>query len=387
MILMDVRVIGSNKPGFVLPVEEAKLFAGHSANVCYMKEDFDTILAEPSERTLKRFEGNVKSGHHSVAGHLSWNLLLTGVPKIVAMVLNNEKDYCTSEKSARYTKMKIEGEEKRLYFKWLALFIEMIRGEYPQLANEVAEKLAQENARYFISVFTPSTTMVYTVDFRQGNYLIGFLEDAAEQETDDPFMKRLQPLLLETAQLFKSVFNCEGLRDNKGRKLSLFADEYAEEYFHRGYSVNYVGSFAQLAQAQRHRTIWYEMIVPKLFGADFFVPPIIKSYPGMVDNWLADMESVKENFPQGMLVHINESATRTELFLDKCQERLCGAAQLEICQQTQKTYERYYAATMNNEPVHKLLEEHRGQTKCQYGFQPCLNPCPLGQARAFTRKI
>ena len=71
--------------------------------------------------------------------------------------------------------MPTEGDEKRLYNKWFAIFCEAIRGIYPSIDDKVVAKLAQENARYFISVFTPATTMEYTVDFRQGNYLIQFM--------------------------------------------------------------------------------------------------------------------------------------------------------------------------------------------------------------------
>ena len=35
----------------------------------------------------------------------------------MAMILNNEKEYNTSEKSARYTKMKPSEEEEKLYNK------------------------------------------------------------------------------------------------------------------------------------------------------------------------------------------------------------------------------------------------------------------------------
>ncbi len=117
---MDITVIGSTQPGYRLPIAEAKLFSGHSAGICYMKDDFGAILTEPEEKTLRRFNGTAGSGHHSVSGHVSYNLLISGVPKIIAMILNNEKDYNTSEKSARYTKMETSGLEKDLYEKWIS---------------------------------------------------------------------------------------------------------------------------------------------------------------------------------------------------------------------------------------------------------------------------
>ncbi|MBR3319827.1 FAD-dependent thymidylate synthase [Candidatus Saccharibacteria bacterium] len=387
---MDVRVIGSTKPGYVLPVEEAKIFAGRSAGICYMEDKFETIESWKDARALKLFEGIGKSGHHSVAGHTSYNLLLTGVPKIIAMILNNEKKYDTSEKSARYTTMVTEGDELRLYSKWFALLYELLRGKYYKLGDKTIEKLAKENARYFISVFTPATTMEYTVDLRQGNYLIQFLEEYAEKisESEDPFDVKLYPWLIETAGLFRSVFNCDEIRDKKWRGLSLFASNPRSEYYGDVYSTNYVGSFAQLAQAQRHRTLSYEMTVPKLRDATFFVPPILRDQSVLPDRYLKDIESIKGNYPQGMQVFINERGT-LENFALKCSERLCGAAQLEICLQTKKTLENYLAkASIYGETnALNVLNRIIGKTKCQFTKQECLRPCPLGPAEAFTRKI
>ena len=47
--------------------------------------------------------------------------------------------------------------------------------------------------------------------------------------------------------------------DVKQRTLSLFANREREEEWGENYSTNYVASFAEVAQAQRHRTIYYEI--------------------------------------------------------------------------------------------------------------------------------
>ncbi len=388
---MEIRVIGSTCPDYQLPVEEAKFFAGHSAGICYMKDDFETIQHESEEKTMRRFEATAGSGHHSVAGHTSYNLLLSGVPKIIAMILNNEKDYNTSEKSARYTQMALSGDEEYLYTKWLNLFQVAIMAVYPQIDEKVRLKLAQENARYFISVFTPATVMEYTVDFRQGNYLIQFLEEFATRDNDvlpDSFYHQLRPWALRTAELLKPILNCEEIRDRKKRGLSLFAKRKRSEYFGEVYSVNYKGSFAQLAQAQRHRSINYEMTVPELHKAEFFVPPIIRGMQ-WEHEYLSDMEAVKHKYPQGMLVEINERGIPEDFLTSKCTERLCGAAQLEICMQTQRTLDRYTSGTVANgeTDVFKYLCPIQGRTKCQFTEQFCSRPCPLGQEYAFDRKI
>ena len=51
------------------------------------------------------------------------------------------------------------------------------------------------------------------------------------------------------------------LTNEKERKLSLFNDDLnkREEYFGDVYSTTYKGSFEEYAQAQRHRTISYEL--------------------------------------------------------------------------------------------------------------------------------
>ena len=91
-----------------------------------MPDNFEAILAEPSENTLKRVTQTLTSGHHSVYDHPTYSLLLENVPKILAMVLNNEGMYTTSEKSARYTKMEPSEKELELYNKWYEIFKKLI---------------------------------------------------------------------------------------------------------------------------------------------------------------------------------------------------------------------------------------------------------------------
>ena len=60
---------------------------------------------EDESKTKDRAEGNKENKHHSVFGHDYISLYFEGIPKIIAMMINNEKDYNTSEKSGRYTVM------------------------------------------------------------------------------------------------------------------------------------------------------------------------------------------------------------------------------------------------------------------------------------------
>ncbi|MCQ2571134.1 MAG: FAD-dependent thymidylate synthase [Candidatus Saccharibacteria bacterium] len=380
---MRLRTVASTKPGFCLPVEDALLFSGHCAGICYMPDDFDAILNESATRTMGRVNGTIGSGHHSVSGNPSYNFVLEGVPKIIAMILNNEHDYNTSEKSARYTIMETSDEEQVIYEKWSEKLKGIILAEYPTLDAAIVKKLALENARYFISVFTPATTMEHCLDLRQANYIRNFCLDFVAKKTNDPFEVKLKPWLAELASLLE-IIAVDGMVDNKGRKLSLFADRSREELFDECYSINYKGTFAQLAQAQRHRTLWYEMTVPDLDYCEFYVPPILSKQED-IDEWLADMISLKENYPQGMLININERGT-AEMFLLKCHERLCGAAQLEICTRTSATLNRY-ALECKNYDVREMLRQYYGRRKCTLGSYRCNRPCPLGPSHVFDRKI
>lgn len=84
-------------------LDEAIKLSGKIAGVCYDKEGFKHLENEPEEKTLRRVNMTLNNGHHSVYDHILINFNLQDVPKILAMILNNEHQYTTSEKSARYT--------------------------------------------------------------------------------------------------------------------------------------------------------------------------------------------------------------------------------------------------------------------------------------------
>ena len=139
------------------------------------------------------------------------------------MVLNNEKVYNTSEKSARYTKMEPLPQEKELYEKWIEIYAKQIAKEYPQFDEKRVKKLAQENARYLISVFTPATVMEYTVNFGQLNYIINWAKDYIAEEPDNNFSIKLKQVFKEFLEVMPDV-EVEGLDSRiKGRKFSIFA--------------------------------------------------------------------------------------------------------------------------------------------------------------------
>lgn len=381
---MKIKVIASTKVGYSLPKEEAVIFSGKSAGICYLPDSIETLFSEPLEKTQRRANGNIKSGHHSVFGHPTYNLILEGVPKILAMILNNEKMYNTSEKSARYTIMEPSIQEKELYEKWIDIYKNQISKKYPEFDAKRVKKLAQENARYLISVFTPATIMEYTVNFGQLNYIINWAKDYIEKEEDTTFSLKMKKVFKDFLEAIPDL-EIEGLDSRvKNRAFSMFAKrKNRQEKFGENYCTTYLASFAQLAQAQRHRTLSYEMAL--LDTPQYYIPPIIKDTE-LEKEWLEDISSLQEFFPQGMLVQVNERGT-IENFVLKCMERLCGSAQLEIMEQTEKIMKKYMEAVKENKELYNYLLPYSKGARCTFPGWKCNSPCIFGGKNAMHRII
>ena len=300
------------------------------------------------------------------------------------MILNNEKIYNTSEKSARYTQMEPSPQEKKLYEKWIEIFKKQIALNYPNFDEKRVQKLAQENARYLISIFTPATIMEYTVNFGQLNYIINWAKDYIEKSENDNFSLKLKETLKDFLQAIPDL-EVEGLDSRtKNRSFSLFAERKTRnEEFGENYSTTYLASFAQLAQAQRHRTLSYEMTL--LDESQYYIPPIIRNTV-LEKEWLNDISSLKDFFPQGMLVQVNERGT-IENFVLKCTERLCGSAQLEIMEQTQKIMDKYLEATKNQPELYNYLLPYSKGARCTFPGWKCNSPCIFGGKNAMHRTI
>ncbi len=366
---------------------------GYNANICYTQKDWDDIITEPKENTENRILGNKENNHHSVFGHGYISLYLTEIPKILAMILNNEHEYNTSEKSARYTKMHPTEKELLLYDKWTTLLEKEIDKKYPdekflKIRNRY-HKLAMENARYMISVMTP-TKMAYTTSFRQWNYIYDFARTWAKEETTNPLKIKLKPYMEEFADtLMKTNMITGDIKDYRNRSFSLIVDDNDyPEYFGRTYSVNYLASFAEVAQQQRHRSIYQNM--KYLEQELYIVPPILKENKELEKKWLADISSVGELIPQGRLVEVNESGNY-EYFIMKLEERLCSCVQLETCMQNKEVLEKYIKAlTSSNDPrLKKVLESllpYTNGARCMAGYH-CPEPCGFKEGINLTRKI
>ena len=381
---MKIEILGSTKPEFKLKKEDAMIFAGKAAGICYLPKTMDELFNEDIEKTKRRAKMTLLSGHHSVYDHPIYNLGLVDVPKILAMIINNEKMYTTSEKSARYTKMKVSPEEEKLYLKWIDIYKDEIIKVYPEIETKKATKLAQENARKLISIFTPSTSMEYSVSLRQINYIMHWFKNYIKEAKDDEFNKRLKPYMQEFNDCLKDIYIEELNSDVKNRKISIFATRDRKEEFGENYCINYKASWDEFAQAQRHRTIDYE--IQMLDEAEYSIPKIIKGTK-LEKEWLKDMDSLKNLYPQGMLIKINERGT-AENFILKCQERLCGEAQLDIAIHTKENLDRYLSHIKEtNTDLYEELKQYGNGARCTFKGFKCTNPCMFGPKGALNRMI
>ncbi len=371
--------------------EKALMHGARIAGVCYSKEGFETLKSEPEETTQKRMKGTLKLEHHSVYDHVNIGLEIKNIPKIMAMILNNEKQYNTSEKSARYTPV-VSGEnsvitktEQDLYDKWQIIFEEKIKEQYGDVYNdEKIEKLAHENARYLVTVFMP-TEMIYTVPYAQLNKIVDFMKRLLVKENPNMLEERLVPYIIRfLSEIDKLNLSEELLQSNrKNRDFSLIGQEKKRENFNYTYVTSYKGTFAQLAQSQRHRTLDYEMFM--LEDQEFYVPPIIEDDEKLKKEWLLDMEKVGFVFPQGQMIEIIESGN-LDNFILKAKERLCVSAQLEIFNQVRETMKKYHEELSQRDQIlSKKL--YKMDLRCQGMDYKCAAPCKQLKSKIKERKV
>ena len=381
---MKVEIVASTSRQLPNFREEFDELGGELAGICYMPHTFDDVRNQPLDRKLAR-AGLVKDGgHHSVFDHEYVTLYLEDVPKMFAMLLNNERAYNTSEKSGRYTKMTTVGMQADLYTKWSKILEKLIKDRYGNeqyFDNKRIRKLALENARLFLSVYTP-TSLAYTVSFRQLNYLYAWLGKLQQDsspllsplaETADEFCKKLEDLDLIDPDL---------VAYGKSRDFSIMAKRDMQEYFGDVYCTKYKGSFAQYAQAERHRSLTYQMA--ELPTPEFYIPPLVQEDDKLCEEWLTDMLQVHEFTPQGSMVQIYERGT-PEAFVLKMRERLCTCAQLEICDQTQKTLQKYLENT-DGPAIIEMLSPYSKGARCLAGFE-CRSKCAFRDGITMERKI
>lgn len=454
-------------------LEGLKIFSGKNAGICYQREGyFGTSVSDPA-KAKDRFPKIAGTNHHSIADHVRVEVLFEGISKMLAIVLNSLQDYSTSEKSGRFTVMTGNSErECELYDKWKDIYESRVLKYYPDFNdsfltkklsdklkelfgeeteipairnNELAEvnsfeiisifddikksnelpskKIAQENARYVLSVFTRSTTMGYSTSLRQWNYIYDWCVRYMKAYTYDTslgllyygtdvkasyFEKELYDDFESLSLYIKENLYVPELRDSKNRcfefltnlsgdsshPMSMYdivepnpidgslARESKDDKLDITYQVSYPASFVHIAQAERHRTLKYFMRFNPLAGSHlYFIPPLITEDSDLVNEWLDDLQSVADLIPQATMINVIETGHISDFIL-KCEERCCGRAQLEIMTQTETTAMRFIEHCKNHYTSEVLqtyvdkITNYKGcvATKCMM-LGSCKEPC------------
>lgn len=375
-------------------LKRAMSFSGKVGGICYNEEGLMASFAEPEEKTEKRVNSTTSGEHQSIYEHIGIGMYLKDSSKMLDMVLNNEHQYSTSERSLRYTAVKedesnLSKKEIELYNKWYNIFLDKITEEYGEVLKPFKIKtLAKENARYMVSTFI-NTEMVHTIPLAQLNRIVCYMKEFVAKENKDEFETRLAKdfeMFISECQRLNLID--ERLQSNKKhRQLAIFGkdlDKIPEE-FGVTYCTTYKGTYAEYAQAERHRKGEYQLERNPKNG--FFVPPIIEEDEALKEEWLKDIKSVSKYFPQGELVTINERGS-FDSFIMKLKERDCSAAQLEIFRQSTNTKEKYYEALKEKKhPYAKKLEPYMKGRRCSYKDYECPMPCGFKAGIDGTRKI
>jgi hypothetical protein len=389
---MEISVVASTHPNFVVKKEELDRFGGMAAGVCYMSGDFAALRGEDETKTFKRAKMTKENGHHSVYDHSYITMYLHGIPRVLECLLDNERYMVSSVKSGRYTVHPLPEDEQRIYDKWRLRFEGLIAAEYKEKApsffteNRV-KKLAMENARYVTGCFT-YVSMLHTVSYRQLNYLYGFLRDYVAGKTDNAFENRLKPYAAEfLKQLAATGYIDEALTQNgKFRQISLFNSRPVTEYFGDVYATGYRCSFVTFLHLNRHRTLKY-YIAPPTEKLEFYIPELIADNKPLVKEWLADLNSLKLNYPQAMLLDAVELGNYDDFIL-KAIERKCSVVQLEttrIVNGVLSKYQKALAAAGDSRAADLASMQHGA--KCTFPNYRCPNPCGFAEAVTEKRKI
>ena len=393
---MEISVIATTHPNYQAEKRELDRFGGMAAGVCYMAHDFATLRAEDQTKTFRRADLTKSSGHHSVYDHATITLYLHCIPRILEGMLDNERYMVSSVKSGRYTLHPLPEDEQVVYDKWLNKFTTLIRdtyqADYPQFfTDNKIKKLAMENARYVTSSFT-MVSMLHTVSYRQLNYLYGFFSDYVTKikDSNNPFEQKLYPYIVDFIEQLKQTGYIDEVltKNGKSRQVSMFCERPVTEYFGDVYATNFRCSFAVYMHLNRHRTLKYYMKTPaspeKL---DFYVPELIADNDKLRAEWLADLDSLRSNYPQAMLVDVSEMGNLDDFIL-KAIERKCSSVLLETTRVVNNVLIKYHKAllSIHHDGADKLATMQKG-AKCTFPNFKCPTPCGFALGINEKRKI
>lgn len=407
--------------------KEALKTAGLKAAVCFKAGEitpWDIREAESDEILIKRGLGTITADHVTPSQQVPVSLEIYGIPKIICMYLNNLGMQAADERSLRYTEVKpneyLTDIEVSLYNKWMTIIQDILWNDYKayflmtnnqdeKKAKIAIKKLAQENARSFITVFMP-TSLTITSNFAEFNKLALQIERTINSENNTeleemalPYLKEFLEQLKELkviirncdiwginqklAQELKIPINTEYLyKDTKGIELNLFANKnkfsgiYMPDEFGASFHATRKISYAGFAQLQRHRTLRTE--IAKLpYDKEFFVPEFLDKYYDLQKEWLSDAmkSTAAAKYIQGDKILVSMEGTLKDLISYVGSERSCNRAQYEISKFYMQLLGDYYNYMVTyNGLLAETMEPYVGKYRCRTKDYKCPTPCPGG---------
>ncbi len=401
-------------------LKKAFMYAGTKAAWCYKPSNAipETIRAMSDEDLVRMGIDTFVNDHGTPSEHYEVSVEFTGIPKLMCMILNNEHQYTSDERSLRYTKVKpseyISDLEVDLYDKWYRIFTEVLWGKYSDFflnsakgdevnARKAAGKIAQENARGFVSVLTP-TSIAYTAPWYQWQKLYRMLEYMVAHPTCEleklavPYAKELMQGLVDcrvvvstkdAIQLYPPLLeqvkdNREILyRNNKHIKLSLFAVDNPfsgidkPNKFETAINYNTRLSFASAAHLFRHRTSDGEIREPEEFS--FVTPEFIKGTPYEVE-YAQDMVRVRLLYPVGQMMDVNIVSSIRKIIHFMGKERACERAQWETADFYMNEFVPAIIKGLEGKPEYDkerdmLTKLYLYRCRCGAPDYDCPNPC------------
>jgi len=408
---------------------EALKTAGLKAAVCFKQGEVTpwSVREESEETLVRRGVDTIINDHVTPSQQVPVSLEIYGIPKIICMYLNNLGMQAADERSLRYTEIKdnnyikdyISNEEIRIYQKWLDKLQTVLWKDYNEFflktnnfdekkAKIAVKKIAQENARSFVSVLMP-TSLTYTSNFAELNKLVLQIERTLECDNNSElenmawaylfeFKERLKQLKVvitndDVWRIAPNVAEKKNLpknknylyKDTKGIDLNLFANKnnfsgiYAPDEFGVNVHATRPISFSGFAQLQRHRTLDTEIYVPEEFN--FFIPEFIKQYPELVKEWTIDANIVNNiTYPQGQIIDVCMDTTLKKLISYVGSERACNNAQYEIALFYMNLLRDCATSLKHDEKLHlyEQVKPYVGKYRCLTKTYKCPSPCQGG---------
>lgn len=403
-------------------LEKTFIYSGLKAAWCYKKGDATPeIIRETSKKKLLNMGLKTFLDDHGTPDeHYQISVEITGIPKLLCMIINNEHQYTACERSLRYTKIiemeNVTEEEVKNYNKWLKIFENILKEKYysffskkyqtEKVALSAITKIAQENARLQISAMTP-TSISYSAPFYQWQKIANFLLYLSEH-ADTQMKKMIAPYAMDLVdqlinlnivvttdealkldpEIKKNLHDDRDLwyKNNKEIKLSMFAEDNNFSGINKpndfGAAINYntLLSIAAYAELERHRTSYTEMAPTDEYS--FSTPALLIGTPYQKE-WEKDMLERKGIYPQGELVKVNINTSLKNIINYIGKERACNRAQQQIEDWFVNVFLNDIAAGLEKRPEYteelKYLKNYLKRCRCAYPDYNCPNPC--GQAR------